>query len=78
MTSGASGRWRLSVEEGCIGSAVCAGTRPDRFKIVNDRSVPVDAEIDPDEDVLATAESCPMEAIRVVEIDSGRVLAPEE
>ncbi|HEX3788251.1 MAG TPA: ferredoxin [Pseudonocardiaceae bacterium] len=73
-----SGRWQISVGEACIGSAVCAGTLPNRFTIVGDRSVPVDSEIDPDQEVLDTAEACPMEAIRVVEKESGRVLAPEE
>jgi ferredoxin len=72
-------RWRISVDHGaCIGSAVCAGTLPNRFKIVNDKAEPVDAEIEPDEDVLDAAESCPMEAIRVTEVATGRVLAPEE
>lgn len=74
----ADARWRISVGDACIGSAVCAGTLPSRFKIVNDRSVPVDAEIDADDEVLATAESCPMEAIRVVEVGTDRVLVPEE
>jgi ferredoxin len=73
------GRWRIDVDHGtCIGSAVCAGTLPNRFKIVDDRSVPVDAEIDPDDEVVGAAESCPMEAITVTEIDTGKVLAPEQ
>jgi len=71
-------RWRISVQDGCIGSAVCAGTLPTRFTLVNDKSQPVEPEIDADDEVLAVAESCPMEAIRVVEVSSGRVLAPEE
>jgi ferredoxin len=74
----AEGRWRISVDDSCIGSAVCAGTLPNRFRLVHDKAEPVDAEIDADDEVLTTAESCPMEAIRVVEVDSGRVLAPEE
>ncbi|HWC81428.1 MAG TPA: ferredoxin [Pseudonocardiaceae bacterium] len=71
-------RWQISVEDSCIGSAVCAGTLPNRFRIVADKSEPVESEIDPDDEVLATAESCPMEAIRVIEKSSGRVLVPEE
>ena len=74
----AEGRWRISVDDTCIGSAVCAGTLPKRFRLVNDKSEPVEPEIDADDEVLATAESCPMEAIRVVEVGSGKVLAPEE
>jgi ferredoxin len=71
-------RWRITVDhDTCIGSAVCAGTLPNRFRIVNDKSVPVDAEIDPDDEVLSAAESCPMEAIMVVDTATGAVLAPE-
>jgi ferredoxin len=72
-------RWRITVDkETCIGSAVCAGTLPNRFRIVGDKSQPVDGEIEPDDEVIGAAESCPMEAIRVIEVDTGRVLAPEE
>ena len=71
-------RWRITVDhDTCIGSAVCAGTLPNRFKIVADKSVPVESEIEPDEDVLGAAESCPMEAILVVDAGTGTVLAPE-
>jgi ferredoxin len=71
-------RWRITVDKGtCIGSAVCAGTLPNRFKIVDDKAVPVDEVIAPDDDVLGTAESCPMEAILVTDAATGEVLAPE-
>lgn len=71
-------RWRISVDRGtCIGSAVCVGTMPDRFQLVDDRSSPVAEEIEPDEDVLGVAESCPVEAIRVTDTATGQVLAPE-
>jgi ferredoxin len=72
-------RWRITVDRGtCIGSAVCVGTAPNRFVLNGPTAQPVDDEIDPDDDVLGAAESCPMEAIRVVEIATGKVLAPEE
>jgi ferredoxin len=72
-------QWRITVDKGtCIGSAVCVGTAPNRFTLNGPTSEPINTEVDPDEDVLGAAESCPMEAIRVVEIGSGKVLAPEE
>ena len=72
-------QWRITVDKGtCIGSAVCVGTAPNRFALNGATSEPIQAEVDPDEDVLGAAESCPMEAIRVVEVASGKVLAPEE
>jgi ferredoxin len=71
-------QWRISVDKDtCIGSAVCAGTLPGRFRIVNDKAVPVDEVITPDDDVLDAAESCPMEAILVQDAATGAVLAPE-
>ncbi|HEX5402625.1 MAG TPA: ferredoxin [Pseudonocardiaceae bacterium] len=71
-------RWRITVDRGtCIGSAVCVGTLPHRFKLVDDKSVPIDDEIEPDDEVAGAAESCPMEAILVVNAESGEVIAPE-
>jgi ferredoxin len=46
--------------------------------MVDNTAVPVASEIEPDEDVLAAADSCPMEAIRVVDMHTGQVLAPQE
>jgi ferredoxin len=71
-------RWRISVDrDTCIGSAVCVGTMPGRFRLVDDKSQPVTDEIDADDDVIAVAESCPMEAITVTNAATGEVLAPE-
>ena len=39
-----------------------------------DRSHPVAAEMDPDDAVLDAAASCPMEAIRVVDVATGELL----
>lgn len=52
------------------------GDRPDRFTLRNGQSQPIDAEIDADDEVLAVADSCPREAIRIVEVSTGNVLAP--
>jgi ferredoxin len=71
-------RWRVSVDAGlCIGSAVCAGTMPSHFTLDGAHSVPVHEVVEPNEDVLGVAESCPMEAIRVVRVGTDEVLAPE-
>ncbi|MCA1218403.1 ferredoxin [Streptomyces sp. 8L] len=70
-------RWRITVDEtACIGSGVCVGDRPDRFQLVHGTSQPVEGEIDADDEILAVADSCPREAIQVVEISTGTVLAP--
>lgn len=72
-------RWRIAIDKStCIGSAVCVGTLPNRFKLVNDKSEPIDEVIEPDDDVIGAAESCPMEAILVTDAETGEVLAPGE
>ena len=69
--------WALDVDRAdCIGSGLCASTVPGRFTLGPDgRAEAVDAAIDEDPAVVAAAESCPAEAITVVEIGSGTVLA---
>jgi len=70
-------RWRIIVDQdSCIGSGVCVGDLPHRFRIAGGRSQPIDVEIGADEEVLAAADSCPREAIRVVDVATGEVLAP--
>ncbi|GGM53411.1 hypothetical protein GCM10012275_25530 [Longimycelium tulufanense] len=70
-------RWQVEVDrDACIGSGMCVGTAPDAFDLVEGRSQPLAERIEPDEQVLAAAESCPVEAIRVTDVDTGRQLAP--
>ncbi|GAB3348935.1 ferredoxin [Micromonospora halotolerans] len=75
--SGAS-EWRLHVDATrCIGSGICAGVAPAHFVLVDGLSRPVAERIAADESVLDAAESCPLEAIVVSEVDSLRRIAPE-
>ena len=66
-------RWIITVDKAtCIGSAVCVGTAPGRFALdERQRSGPVHPEIAPDEAVRDAAASCPVEAIRLVDADTG-------
>jgi len=66
-------RWLVSVDRSvCIGSGMCVGTAPDRFRLGDDqRSHPVDAEIDPDESVRDAASYCPTEAILLRDAATG-------
>ena len=67
--------WRVTVNDTCISSAMCLGTAPGHFRFnEQQRSEPVRGEIEPDEQVRAAAANCPMEAILVVDLDSGEVL----
>jgi ferredoxin len=66
-------RWHVAVDKGtCIGSAICVGTAPGRFELdAQQRSGPVAAQIAPDEAVRDAAASCPVEAISLVDADTG-------
>jgi ferredoxin len=71
------GRWQVSIDSGtCIGSGVCAGTAPAYFTLDGGYGTPVANEVDPNEDVVNAAESCPMEAILVRENGTDKVIAP--
>ena len=64
--------WRVTVDSGlCIGSGMCVGTAPKRFRFdSNQRSAPVDAVIEPDDAVRDAAMSCPVEAITLTDTDT--------
>jgi len=66
-------RWQVSVDKKlCISSGMCVAIASDRFVLdEQQRSGPVEAEIDPDELVRDAAASCPSEAISLVDADTG-------
>ncbi|MEV0562883.1 ferredoxin [Dactylosporangium sp. NPDC050588] len=67
--------WRITVDHTCIGSGSCQGIAPDRFELddVEGRAHPVDQDVAPDDEaVLDAMASCPMEAISVVDLTTGR------
>jgi ferredoxin len=69
--------WRVEVSGDCIGSGVCAGTAPRHFALGEDnRSHPLSSPVAADEAVLDAAASCPMEAIRVTDADTGEEIQP--
>ena len=71
------GRWRIAVDHTkCMGTALCAGTRPDRFQLKGNHSQPVQDEVEPDDELIDIADSCPTEAITVHDAN-GKLLAPE-
>jgi ferredoxin len=71
------GGWRVEVDHTkCMGTGLCAGTRPDRFRIEGAVSHPVQDTIEPDDELIDVADSCPTEAISIRDA-SGKLLAPE-
>ncbi|WP_328871012.1 ferredoxin [Streptomyces sp. NBC_00287] len=73
-------RWHVEVDRSvCIGSAQCVHRAPDGFRLDTARqSHPVEAETDANEQVLAAAETCPVEAIVITLLGSGEPVFPPE
>lgn len=70
--------WRISVNRDvCQGTGMCTSMASKHFRLVGGHSEPIEPEIEPDDDVVDAAESCPVEAILVAAADDGRVIAPE-
>jgi ferredoxin len=67
-------RWKISVDKNaCICSAMCIAIAPGRFVLDDQqRSGPVQAQTDPDEQVRDAAASCPSEAISLTDADTGQ------
>jgi ferredoxin len=67
-------RWKISVDKNvCICSGICVAIAPGRFVLdEQQRSGPVEAEIDLDELVRDAAASCPSEAISLLDADTGQ------
>ncbi|MCP3816617.1 ferredoxin [Streptomyces sp. A3M-1-3] len=73
-------RWHVEVDRGvCIGSGMCVNHAPAGFTLDSARqSHPQVPETDADEQVLAAAEGCPVEAITIRLLDSGELVFPPE
>ncbi|MFG1953107.1 ferredoxin [Micromonospora sp. NPDC048830] len=71
--------WRLHVDPArCIGTGICAGAAPGHFELVDGLSRPLAERVAPAQPVLDAADSCPMAAIVVSDLESQRRIAPEE
>ena len=66
--------WRVAVDTGrCISSGMCLGTAPGRFQFdESQRSRPLRALTEPDDQVRDAAVACPVEAIRLTDAASGQ------
>jgi len=70
-------RWQLRVNPmACIGSGSCAGIAPRHFRLDGHISTPVQDIVPPDDAVLAAADSCPAEAIHIVDAATGTAVSP--
>jgi ferredoxin len=70
-------RWHIGIDSSlCAGTAVCVGMAPKLFKLEGGYGEVISEEIEPDEEALTAADSCPMSAIMVRD-SSGKTLSPE-
>jgi ferredoxin len=69
-------RWRMRVTENCVGCGMCARVAPRYFHLVDGYAQARHREADPDDAVIAAAELCPMNAIEVLDVDTGAVATP--
>ncbi|MEU1586980.1 ferredoxin [Micromonospora sp. NPDC005710] len=71
--------WRIGVDSRrCIGTSICAGTAPEHFHLVGDRSAPLADVVAPADVILDAADSCPVEAITVRDAADERLIAPQD
>ncbi|MFI2352599.1 ferredoxin [Streptomyces sp. NPDC019443] len=73
-------RWHIEVDRSvCIGSGMCVSHAPDGFALDSARqSHPQTADTDANEQLLAAAENCPVEAIAIRVLESGEPVFPPE
>lgn len=67
----------ITICEDCIADGACVDAAPNTFEI-NDEDVAILLEESTDsvEDVMAAAEACPLDIIKVVEKETGKQLYP--
>lgn len=73
-----SNGWKVGVDADlCVGSGLCQGLAPEHFQPGEDGSTEsVRPGIEPDDAVYDAAWGCPVEAISIVEVDTGNVVSP--
>lgn len=68
-------KYRVVIDKGaCIGAADCMNIEPSIFKVVNGKAEAQKSEIDESElkKGLSAAKSCPTNAIKIINIETGQ------
>lgn len=70
-------RWKVTLDQRlCVSTGLCTAMAGQWFEITPQGTRTVQDELDPNDDVIDAAESCPVGAISVVNAADGTVLAP--
>jgi ferredoxin len=70
-------RWKVTINrDACLGSGICAATAPHHFRLDDGKSRAHQEDIEPDDNVLDIADTCPAEAI-IVYNAAGHRIAPD-
>ena len=66
-------------EEECIGDGLCAQEAPGTFEMNDDdKAIVLEAPTDDEETIIEAASACPVDAITIVDEETGKQLYPEE
>lgn len=70
--------YKIEVDrEACIGAAPCFAIAPKVFKIDNEnKAVVVDEKGADDKTILEAAQSCPVNAIKIIDLETGLQVYP--
>lgn len=64
----------VSVNDACVGVAMCTASAPDLFEVIGGRSHPVTSRIVADDRLWEAVDNCPVSAIEVRDPQTGRSL----
>jgi ferredoxin len=72
-------KYKIEIDaEKCIGDQACCADAPDTFEMNDDDIATVsDPEGDAPDEILTAAQSCPTDAITLVDADTGQQVWPE-
>ncbi|MGD2110098.1 MAG: ferredoxin [Phycisphaerae bacterium] len=80
LTMGDIDKLKVTIDrDECIGDGLCANEAPETFEMDDEsKAVVLNASGDDRDSIIEAAKACPVDAIKVVDKDTGEQLVPEE